>query len=216
MREAPDSQDGLPDELLLQKSRSGDVAAFGVLVDRYQDLVFRVVRRTARVNVETAEDLAQDTFLRAFRGLPQFRGECRFVHWLLRIAHNAVINRGTSMSVRFEQKMNSIHSSRTGHDDDRGMDPVDGLAESPAAGVERAELKEVLGRALERLPDEFRAAVVLRDIEGLEYEEISLILSVPLGTVRSRIHRGREALKDIVARAFKGARTGFELRGNEA
>lgn len=205
-----------PDEDLVERFRNGDAGAFTALVVRHQDLVFRVVRRVARCDAATAEDLAQETFLRAFRGLPTFRGDCRFVHWILRIANNAIINRGTSMSARFERQVRSIHATRPGREDDPPYDPADAAATAPSAAIENRELKEVLETSLAKVPDEFRSAVVLRDVEGLEYEAIAEILSVPVGTVRSRIHRGREALKEIVTRALRGAEIGVRLEGGGA
>lgn len=202
-----------PDEVLVERSRNGDMGAFSALVLRHQDLVFRVVRRVARVDAATAEDLAQETFLRAFKGLSSFRGDCRFVHWILRIATNAIINRGTSMSARFERQVRSIHVSRPGREDEAPYDPADATATSPSAALENLELKQVLETSLTRVPDEFRSAVVLRDVEGLDYEAIAEILAVPVGTVRSRIHRGREALKEIVTRALRGSQIEVRLEG---
>jgi RNA polymerase sigma-70 factor, ECF subfamily len=204
------------DDVLVARSRQGDMNAFSELVVRYQDLVFRVVRRMSRMDAATAEDLAQETFLRAFRGLPQFRGECRFVHWLLRIAHNAVINRGTSMSTRFSRQVRSLDAPRPGREDDGSHDPHDVKAPAPSEALENSEMKGVLERALAEMPDDFRSAVVLCDVEGLEYEEIAQILSVPVGTVRSRIHRGREALKEIITRLMNRAPVHLRLEGGGA
>ncbi|MBI4882410.1 MAG: sigma-70 family RNA polymerase sigma factor [Planctomycetes bacterium] len=186
-------------ELLVAKARSGDREAFGELVALHQDLVFRVVRRTSQVDAGTAEDLAQETFLRAFRALDSFRGECSFLHWLLRIASNLTINRAATAAVRAERRAVSLDAPRAA-EGEAGMDPADDTERGPAARMERLELIDALDKALQRLPEEFRAAVVLRDVEGLEYDAIAEVLSIPIGTVRSRLHRGREALREIVTR----------------
>ncbi len=186
-------------ESLVAKARAGDREAFGELVVLHQDLVFRVVRRTSQVDAATAEDLAQETFLRAFRALDSFRGECSFLHWLLCIASNVTINRAALAAVRAERRAVSLDAPRAA-EGEAGMDPVDESDRGPAARMERLELMEALDQALARLPEEFRAAVVLCDVEGLEYDAIAEVLGIPVGTVRSRLHRGREQLREIVAR----------------
>lgn len=120
------------------------------------------------------------------------------------------------MSARFDRQVRSLHATRPGREDDAPYDPADDSAPNPSAALENRELKEVLDRSLAKVPDEFRSAVVLRDVEGLEYEAIAEILAVPVGTVRSRIHRGREALKEIVGRALRGAPIAMRLEGGGA
>lgn len=205
-----------PDDELVARARNGDLDAFGVLVARHQDLVFRVARRITRIDPDGARDLAQDAFLRAFRGLPQFRGDCPFVHWLLRILHNLVINRSQSKVYRLEQKSHSMFDTRPGHENDAPLEPADPTVVAPSVGIERREMRQLVEAALERIPDDFRNAVVLRDVEGLEYEAIAEILSLPIGTVRSRIHRGREALKEMVERALSGNSSRLRVQGGHA
>lgn len=190
------------DPELVTLARSGDRAAFGELVRRHQDAVYRVVRRTSRVDRDRAEDLAQETFLRAFQALDRFRGDCSFLHWLFRIATNLTINRVSTVAARAEAKATSLDAPRDAMDGEKTIEPADGRARAPDARMERGELRAVLARALDRLPEEFRAAVVLRDVEGLEYDSIAAVLEIPVGTVRSRLHRGREALREIVARVY--------------
>ncbi|MFG0318607.1 MAG: sigma-70 family RNA polymerase sigma factor [Planctomycetota bacterium JB042] len=187
---------------LVALARSGDRAAFGELVRRHQDAVFRVVVRTSRVDRDRAEDLAQETFLRAYQALDRFRGDAPFRHWLFRIATNLTINRVTTVAARTERRAISLDEPVRAMDGERTMEPTDGRAEAPDARLERGELRTALAKALDRLPEEFRAAVVLRDVEGLEYDSIAAILEVPIGTVRSRLHRGREALREIVTRIY--------------
>jgi RNA polymerase sigma-70 factor (ECF subfamily) len=189
------------DEELVRCALRGQRDAFGTLVSRHQDAVWRLVRRLARVDRAGADDLAQDVFVRAFQGLGSFRFECPFKHWILRIARNLTLNRVTTMAAKTERTMASLDASR-GTQDDRRIDPVDPHAAQPEDGMERAELKHALWRALEKLAQEFREAVLLRDVEGLDYEAIANVLELPIGTVRSRIHRGREALKEILTRGL--------------
>lgn len=190
------------DDALVTQARSGDQAAFGELVRRHQDAVFRVVRRTSRVDADRAEDLAQETFLRAYQALDRFRGDGAFLHWLFRIATNLTINRVTTVAARAERRSMSLDAPVRSMDGEKPMDPADERAAAPDARMEQSELSVALGEALDRLPEEFRAAVVLRDVEGMEYDSIAAALEVPIGTVRSRLHRGREALREIVTRIY--------------
>lgn len=198
------TQDGLPtdDDVLVARAKAGDPDSFGELVLRHQDAVFRVVRRTSRVDEARAEDIAQEVFLRAYRSLDGFRGQCSFAHWLFRIATNLTINRVTTVAARAERRAISLEVPTRTRDREERMDPADEKARPPEAPLEREELKGALADALRRLPDDFRAAVVLRDVEGLDYEAIAEVLEVPIGTVRSRLHRGREALREIVTRLY--------------
>ncbi len=190
------------DDVLVGRARSGDRDAFSLLVRRYQDAVFRIVRRTSQIERELAEDLAQETFLRAYGALARFRGECSFAHWLFRIATNLTLNRVTTVAAKTERRSVSLNQPSRATDDEDRMELEDERQAAPTARMEQRELRDVLERALARLPDEFRAAVVLRDVEGLDYDAIAEILEVPVGTVRSRIHRGREGLREIIIRVY--------------
>jgi RNA polymerase sigma-70 factor (ECF subfamily) len=193
------------DEELVERARAGDRGAFGEIVRRYQDAVFRVVRRTSRIDAHKAEDLAQDVFLRAYRALDSFRGDCSLAHWLFRIATNLTINKVTTVAERADKRTMSIDApvrAAAATDGEKRMEPADPAARHPAAQLEGSELSAALADALARIPDDFRAAVVLRDVEGLEYDAIAGVLEIPVGTVRSRIHRGREALRDILTRTY--------------
>lgn len=192
----------MDDDALVERARAGDHLAFGELVRRHQDAVYRVVRRTSRVDPARAEDLAQETFLRAYRALDRFRGQCSFAHWLFRIATNLTINRATTVAARAERRTVSLEAPMRSLDREQPMEVEDRVGPAPEASLEREELRAALERALSRIPDEFRAAVVLRDVEGLDYEAIADVLDIPIGTVRSRLHRGREALREIVTRIW--------------
>jgi RNA polymerase sigma-70 factor (ECF subfamily) len=172
------------DAPLLARLRAGDGRAFEELVTAYQHRVFGVALRMLGNRAE-AEEIAQETFLRAHRALGEFRGEARLGTWLYAIASRLCLNRLASGSRRHERS------------DDTA------LAQAPAAGadadaagmLERGELQAALHEAVAALPEERRIVVVLRDLEGLAYEEIAEVLGVPLNTVRTRLHRARLDLK---------------------
>jgi RNA polymerase sigma-70 factor (ECF subfamily) len=192
---ADDDEDPAREPML--RARQGDREAFRVLVEMFSDRVMRVMVSVLRCDRAIAEDLCQEVFLRVHKGLPGFDGEGRFVAWLHTIATNVAI---TEYRRRRTQKRDrrtvSIDQPIAGTDDlyltpsGREVDPG-----------ERAHQQEFLGRVracVQRLPDEFRAAVVLRDMESLSYEEIGAALGIAPGTVRSRIHRGRLLLQNML------------------
>ena len=178
------------DRELVERSRLGQGAAFGELVRRHRDEVFRVIRFTASLDPHRVEDTAQEVFLRAWRGLRAFRGEASFRSWLLRIAVNTTLKEVEKMRSR-------PAPPRGGEPDSRRPEPAGDQAPPWARLVDEERLRAVR-EALGRLDDAFRAAVVLRDVEGLSYEEIAQILDVPVGTVRSRIHRGRLQIRRML------------------
>jgi len=167
---------------LLARLRRGETQAFEDLVRTYQHRVFGVGLRMLGSRAE-AEEIAQETFLRAHRAIGEFRGEARLGTWLYAIASRLCLNRLASGERR-----------HTRADDDA-------LARVPAGGsdaamvLEQSELEAALHQAIADLPDERRIVVVLRDLEGLAYEEIAEVLGLELGTVRSRLHRARTELK---------------------
>jgi RNA polymerase sigma-70 factor (ECF subfamily) len=162
---------------LLVRLRRGDSRAFEDLVRRYQHRVFGVGLRMLGSRAE-AEEIAQETFLRAHRALAEFRGEARLGTWLYGIASR-------------------LASSERRHPraDDDALDRVPANVADAATALERTELEAALHQAIAELPDERRIVIVLRDVEGLAYEEISEALGLELGTVRSRLHRARMELK---------------------
>lgn len=194
----------LSDEELVRCVLRGQRDAFGTLVSRHQDMVWRLVRRLAHADRTAADDLAQDVFVRAFEALRTFRFECPFKHWILRIARNLTLNRVTTIAAKTERRMASLDAPRPADESGR-IDPADPRAAAPGERLEREELKHALWRALEKLTLEFREAVLLRDVEGLDYDAIAHVLDLPIGTVRSRIHRGREALKELLLRGADAA-----------
>ena len=172
------------------RAQQGDVDAFRSLVEMFQDRVMRLMVSVLRCDRVFAEDLAQEVFLRVHKGLPTFDGEVRFVAWLHTIAMNVAI---TEYRRRRAQKRDrrtlSIDAPLAGTDD-LYLDPT-GRELEPAERAHQNEFLQRVRRCVQELPDEFREAVVLRDMESLSYEEIAQVLDLPIGTVRSRIHRGR-------------------------
>jgi RNA polymerase sigma-70 factor (ECF subfamily) len=172
---------------LLDRLRAGEPRAFEELVIGYQHRVFGVALRMLGSAAE-AEEIAQEAFLRAHRAIGEFRGDATLATWLYAITSRLCLNR-----------------LATGERRRAGDDALDRLANGhadPATAAEQGELEAALHRAIAELPEDRRVVIVLRDLEGLSYEEIAATLDLPLGTVRSRIHRARTDLKDKLERFF--------------
>jgi len=172
---------------LLERLRAGDARAFEELVTTHQHRVFGVALRMLGSAAE-AEEVAQETFIRAHRSLAEFRGDARLSTWLYTIVSRLCLNRLASGDRRAVRGGEEILLRVA---DERG---------GPDAGAERGELEAALHRAIAELPEERRVVIVLRDLEGLSYEEIAQALSLELGTVRSRLHRARTDLRDKLER----------------
>ena len=174
-----------PDEDLdlVTRARSGDLQAFEALVTRHQHRLVNFVRlmTSSAPDRDAAEDVAQEAFLRAYRALGQFRGQSSFRTWLYQIATNVARTHSARRRDRKESQ-----EPEAPHERERPSEE----------NIERRVIAhDQLRRALGELPDDWREALVLRDIEGLEYKEISAMLKIPIGTVESRIFRGRQRLK---------------------
>jgi RNA polymerase sigma-70 factor (ECF subfamily) len=183
------------DAMLVERTVAGDQKAFELLVIKYQRRIQRLIGRMVR-DVDLVEDIAQETFIRAYRALAQFRGEAQFYTWLYRIAVN------TAKKALMDLKRNptvSENSFKSG-DDDETSQPEHELtsSETPDAVLASKEIAEIINAAMDALPEELRQAITLREIEGLSYEEISDAMGCPIGTVRSRIFRAREAISGKV------------------
>jgi RNA polymerase sigma-70 factor (ECF subfamily) len=176
-----------PDEALVEAVRSGELAAFNVLVERYQRTVYAVAFRLLRDRF-LAEDITQDAFLRAYASLETYRGG-NFRAWLLRIAHNRALDALRSMQRR---PATSLELTGAG---ERGTWSGEPAPPSLVEHAARAELRQRLEAALATLPDDQRVTVILSDIEGCSYEEIASITGASLGTVKSRLSRGRARLR---------------------
>ena len=183
-----------PDAALVERVKQGDVRAFEMLVVKYQRRIERLIGRMVR-DVDLVADIAQETFIRAYRALPQFRAESAFYTWLYRIAVN------TAKKALVDMKRDPVmtYTSLQGSDDDDetyrgGMEPTDG--ETPEALLASKEIAATVNAAIAALSEDLRQAITLREIEGLSYEEISEVMNCPIGTVRSRIFRAREAIAE--------------------
>jgi RNA polymerase sigma-70 factor, ECF subfamily len=177
-----------PDEDLVRAALAGRLTAFETLVERHRDVVFRIAARI--VGPTEAEDVTQDTFLRAFHRLDQFRGESPFRPWLLRIANNAALN----ALARRRPAPGLLQ-----HDDEAGSELSD-KERTPAEQLEIGERRERLARKLQEVSPVHRAVLVLRDLEGLSYEEIAQVTTAPLGSVKGRLFRARRELIDVLRR----------------
>jgi RNA polymerase sigma-70 factor, ECF subfamily len=182
-----------PDDLrLIADCREGRTAAFGELVRRYQDRLYNTVLRLID-HAEDAQDVVQDAFLNAYQSLDSFKGDAQFFTWLYRIAINTAISLKRKQRVAY-----SIRSARTG---EGSAEPLDTSEFSrPERGLERSEQERRVQGALNRLSPEHRAVLVLKDMEGKKYETMAEILGVPIGTIRSRLHRARLELREILER----------------
>ena len=179
------------DAPLVERAVAGDHKAFELLVIKYQRRIQRLIGRMVR-DVDLVEDIAQETFIRAYRALAQFRGDAQFYTWLYRIAVN------TAKKFLMDLKRNpTVSENSFKSDDDDETSPVENeltSSETPDAVLASKEIAQIINAALEALPEELRQAITLREIEGLSYEEISEVMNCPIGTVRSRIFRAREAI----------------------
>jgi RNA polymerase sigma-70 factor (ECF subfamily) len=186
--EPPTADD--PARAAMLAAQRGDRAAFGTLVAMFAERVMRLLTTLLHCDRATAEDLGQEVFLRVHKGLPDFDGKVRFATWLYAIARNVGISAYRSRRAQKRRAVVLSLDAPLGPDDDR-LPQVAGRELDPAAAADQREFLGRVRAAVQELPDEFREAVVLRDMEGLSYEEIAMVLELPTGTVRSRIHRGR-------------------------
>lgn len=177
------------DQLLVEKAQQGDRHAFDMLVVKYQRKLGRLVSRLVKDSAEV-EDVVQEAFIKAYRALPAFRGESAFYTWLYRIGVN------TAKNYLVSQGRRAPTSTEFNNDEAEGFAEGDLLRDidTPESLLMSKQIGQTVNQAMETLPEELRNAIVLREIEGLSYEEIAQIMDCPIGTVRSRIFRAREAV----------------------
>ncbi|CAN7191233.1 RNA polymerase sigma factor RpoE [Rhizobacter sp. LjRoot28] len=180
------------DAPLIERVKRGDVKAFEMLVVKYQRRIERLIGRMVR-DVDLVPDIAQETFIRAYRAIPQFRGESAFYTWLYRIA----VNTAKKTLVGMKRDPIVTESARASRDDDDETSRVENEltdGETPEAVLASKEIAAAVNAAIGALSEDLRQAITLREIEGLSYEEIADLMNCPIGTVRSRIFRAREAI----------------------
>jgi RNA polymerase sigma-70 factor, ECF subfamily len=180
------------DQLWVDRTLAGDQSAFEFLVVKYQRRVERLIARLVR-DADRVPDIAQETFIRAYKALPSFRGEAQFYTWLYRIAVN------TAKRELMQMKNDPLvyESSRVGQgeeDETYSLNHELTTDETPEALLASRQIADAVNQALALLPEDLRQALVLREMDGLNYEEIAQIMQCPIGTVRSRIYRAREAI----------------------
>lgn len=189
----------LSDNEIVKRVQEGDKEAYNILVLRYQHKVCDLANKYVN-NYVDANDVAQEAFIRAYRALDNFRGESSFYTWLYRI----VINTAKSF---LEQNSKLRHSVDVDDLDFDTQQDVHGMLtshESPDKLIESEELQRVINQAMNELPEDLRKAIVLREVEGMSYEDIASLMETPLGTVRSRIFRARQFIEDKMAQFTQG------------
>lgn len=178
-------------------AQQGDEQAFRSLVEMFQSRVMRVVVAVLKCNRATAEDLSQEVFLRVYKGLPGFDGQVRFKTWLHTITMNVAVSEYRRRRARKRAKSTLSLDEPVVGSDDLYFTPA-GREGDPLDHADRAEFLARVRSCVQDLPDEYREAVVLRDMESLSYDEIAAALGLMPGTVRSRIHRGRQLLNQML------------------
>jgi RNA polymerase sigma-70 factor (ECF subfamily) len=180
------------DQQLVKRVQNGDKRAFDLLVLKYQHKILAIVGRYIKDNAEVY-DVVQEAFIKAYRALPNFRGDSAFYTWLYRIAINTAKNHLVSRGRR--PPASDIDVDEADHyDGSEGLRDI----ESPEGAMARDQLQTTLDKAIRDLPEDLRTALTLREMEGLSYEEIAEVMDCPVGTVRSRIFRAREAVDKAV------------------
>lgn len=177
------------DKQLVERVRRGDKRAFDLLILKYQHKIISIVGRYLG-DQNDVQDVSQETFIKAYRAIPNFRGESAFYTWLYRIAVNTAKNHLVSKSRRPPNIDVDIDDGEFQNNSAVLRDN-----ESPQASLATSQMEQVIFRSIENLPSELRIAVTLREFDGLSYEEIAKIMNCPVGTVRSRIFRAREAIE---------------------
>ncbi|MFK4015116.1 RNA polymerase sigma factor RpoE [Cobetia marina] len=191
------------DQQLVERAQKGDNRAFDLLVNKYQHKILGLISRYVHDHAEV-QDVAQEAFIKAYRALPNFRAESAFYTWMYRIAINTAKNHLVSRGRRPPRTDLDIGDAEVLDQSGRLAD-----VETPEAAMARDELEKVVFDAIEKLPEDLRTAITLREFDGLSYEDIAEVMQCPVGTVRSRIFRAREsvdkAIQGLLSPAAAGA-----------
>jgi RNA polymerase sigma-70 factor (ECF subfamily) len=179
------------DQQLVERAQRGEKHAFELLVAKYQRKLVRLISRIVRDPAEV-EDVAQEAFIKAYRALPQFRGESAFYTWLYRIGVN------TAKNFLVSQGRRAPTSTEKDAEEAETFDDADQLRDinTPESLLMSRQVAATVNAAMDRLPEELRTAITLREVEGMSYDEIAEFMNSPIGTVRSRIFRAREAIAE--------------------
>ena len=179
------------DQQLVERAQRGEKHAFELLVSKYQRKLARLLSRFIRDSTEV-EDVTQEAFIKAYRALPTFRGDSAFYTWLYRIGINTAKNYLVAMGRRAPTTTDIDSEEAEGFEDGEQLRDLN----TPENQMMSRQVAETVNQTLEELPEELRTAITLREIEGLSYEDIASIMNCPIGTVRSRIFRAREAIAE--------------------
>ncbi|MDR5885288.1 RNA polymerase sigma factor RpoE [Vreelandella janggokensis] len=188
------------DQQLVERAQKGDTRAFDLLVKKYQHKIIGLIGRYVHDHAEV-HDVAQEAFIKAYRALGKFRSESAFYTWMYRIAINTAKNHLVSRGRRPPGSDLDISDAEIVDQSGRLAD-----AESPEASIARDQLEAAVYEAIEKLPDDLRTAITLRELDGLAYEDIAQVMQCPVGTVRSRIFRAREAVDEHIRPLMSTAR----------
>lgn len=182
------------EDLLIKRAQSGDIAAFEALIEAYEQKVFHIAYRMAG-NLDDAADMAQEILLKIFRNVGKFKGESKFSTWVYRVATNTCLDELKKAKRKATYSLDEEFETGEGQ---LGVEVAD-TAPTPEQRVEGQEIRDAITEAISRLSEEHRQIIILRDINGLTYEEVADILDCSLGTVKSRISRAREQLRKILS-----------------
>lgn len=181
------------EQLLIERSKNGDVSAFEMLIEAYQKKVFNLAYRIIG-NYDDANDIAQEAFIRIFRSISGFRGQSSFSTWIYRITTNVCLDEIRKRKNKSVQYLDDDIQT----DDGKMQRQIISDDPLPEEIAERKELRAAINDSLGELKEEYRIIITLRDIQGMSYEEIAKVLDCPTGTVKSRINRARQALKNVL------------------
>ena len=187
------SSDKDDDLLIVQRVQAGDKLAFNLLVNKYHRRVARLLTRMVR-NQEDIEDVVQETFIKAYRAIGNFRGDSAFYTWIYRIAINTAKNLLVTQGRRPSTLKESNDGDSETFEDNAALSNID----TPESLYQTKQIGEAVNEAMAALPEELRSAIVMREIDGLSYEEIAAAMDCPIGTVRSRIFRARESISATI------------------